>query len=473
MSKKINFSGIITYMMIFLVIGFLVSFIAFKIYQKKTEKNSLSTNQTITQKAIPPINNGMPEPHAITRTVPQETDNQKKTDSTKTEKLTPNTKRQTITQKVVRKAIEKDKIIRYETVKEDQKHPDHALMEKRKKQFGIEKSLDMIVRSDEKVQVGDSIAPIQKIADRLQLDQGKIIEDELTDPFHPKVKPIINQPSANQQTDLLKNSSYPNAKSEKKASSIKPLQSHLNHPVAQEELIKKSFPIELGKPKPVQKKEPDKQKERIQVVPKIAHENNEPYEKSRKITIKPFKKESEGQMEQIFFDSDVTHENIEQHVKSENNYPDVYHSNELYSIGNIAPETRLDVYPPTTPRPFEDSTYLGIRVVRPGTNIWDIHFELLKEYFDSRGITLSPLADEPRKSGESSGVGKILKFSEQLVNIYNLESQTFEDNLNVIQPMSVIVIYNMTQIFGILDQIDYSFIDRIEFDGKSLWVPSY
>jgi hypothetical protein len=30
----------------------------------------------------------------------------------------------------------------------------------------------------------------------------------------------------------------------------------------------------------------------------------------------------------------------------------------------------------------------------------------------------------------------------------------------------------MSQIFGVLDDIDYSVIDRIEFDGEALWIPS-
>ena len=48
-------------------------------------------------------------------------------------------------------------------------------------------------------------------------------------------------------------------------------------------------------------------------------------------------------------------------------------------------------------------------------NIWNIHFEFLKEYFQYRGIVVTDSADEPKKKGGSSGIGRILKFSENMV----------------------------------------------------------
>jgi len=114
----------------------------------------------------------------------------------------------------------------------------------------------------------------------------------------------------------------------------------------------------------------------------------------------------------------------------------------------------------------------GIYVVQPGDNIWNIHFQLLREYFDEKGVHLSPLADEPDKSGYSSGVGKILKFSENMVHIYNLKERKLDTDLNLIRPLSKIVIYNMERIFALLDRIDYKLINRIEFDGETLWLPA-
>lgn len=113
----------------------------------------------------------------------------------------------------------------------------------------------------------------------------------------------------------------------------------------------------------------------------------------------------------------------------------------------------------------------GVYVVRPEDNIWNVHFNLLKEHFKNMDIILSPLADEPDIKGYSSGVGKILKFSENLVHIYNLKAQKLDTDLSLLEPLQKVVIYKMGMIFDLLDQIDYSQIERLEFDGETLWVP--
>jgi hypothetical protein len=114
----------------------------------------------------------------------------------------------------------------------------------------------------------------------------------------------------------------------------------------------------------------------------------------------------------------------------------------------------------------------GIHVVQAGQNIWDIHFKLLKDYYEHKGIELSPLADEPDRLGHSSGFGKILKFSEHMVHIYNLKEHKLETDLDLIYPLSKVVIYNMGHIFALLDRIDYRDVHRIEFDGETLWLPA-
>lgn len=119
-----------------------------------------------------------------------------------------------------------------------------------------------------------------------------------------------------------------------------------------------------------------------------------------------------------------------------------------------------------------DKNDYGIYVVQPNDNIWNIHFRLLKDYYSHKGIEVAPLADEPDPQGRSSGVGKILKFSENMVHIYNLRENRLETNLDQIYPLSKIVIYNMTHIFALLDRIDYKDVHRIEFDGETLWLPA-
>ncbi len=114
----------------------------------------------------------------------------------------------------------------------------------------------------------------------------------------------------------------------------------------------------------------------------------------------------------------------------------------------------------------------GIYVVQPGDNIWNIHFRFLKEYFANRGIRISPLADEPDQRGFSSGVGKLLKFSENIVYIYNIKEKRLAVNLDLIQPMSKIVVYNMEQVYALLDSIDYGQVSEIQFDGENIWIPA-
>jgi hypothetical protein len=124
-----------------------------------------------------------------------------------------------------------------------------------------------------------------------------------------------------------------------------------------------------------------------------------------------------------------------------------------------------------TPEEKKPGEY-GIRVVQAQENIWDIHFKLLKDYYAHKGIHVSPLADEPDLQGRSSGVGKILKFSEHMVHIYNMREHKLETDLNQIYPLTKVVVYNMSFIFALLDRVDYQDVHRIEFDGETLWLPA-
>ena len=110
----------------------------------------------------------------------------------------------------------------------------------------------------------------------------------------------------------------------------------------------------------------------------------------------------------------------------------------------------------------------GIYVVRPGDNIWDVHFRILKSFFAGKGITLSRWADQPLRNGDSSGVGRILKYSEKMVSIYNIEEHRVDTHLNLIQPYSKIVVFNIGQALEILKQIDYQHINNVRFDGERL-----
>lgn len=114
----------------------------------------------------------------------------------------------------------------------------------------------------------------------------------------------------------------------------------------------------------------------------------------------------------------------------------------------------------------------GIYVVQPGDNIWNIHFRLLKDFFEKRGVGLPPLSDESEKNGTSSGVGRILKFSENMVYIFNLESRKLDTNIHLLEPLGKVVVYRMDEVFDLLEQIDLSKVGMIRFDGENLWIPA-
>jgi len=114
----------------------------------------------------------------------------------------------------------------------------------------------------------------------------------------------------------------------------------------------------------------------------------------------------------------------------------------------------------------------GIYVVRQGDNIWNIHFKIVQEYFSHRGTDVIKTADEPLPGGLSSGVGRLLKFSEKMVIIYNLLEGSISSDIDLLEPLSKIVVYNMHEVFSLLQEIDYNNVDNIRFDGSVIWIPA-
>jgi hypothetical protein len=46
-----------------------------------------------------------------------------------------------------------------------------------------------------------------------------------------------------------------------------------------------------------------------------------------------------------------------------------------------------------------------------------------------------------------------------------------DTDLDLIEPNSKIVVYSMKDVFALLDQIDYAKVERIQFDGETIWLP--
>lgn len=113
----------------------------------------------------------------------------------------------------------------------------------------------------------------------------------------------------------------------------------------------------------------------------------------------------------------------------------------------------------------------GIHMVRTGDNLWQIHYQLLREYLAGRGVNLPPRADQPQPQGYSTGVGKILKFAEHMVGVYNLRTGQMTKDLNLLEPGQKVVIFNLSEIFAQLDKVDPKEINGVMYDGRVLFFP--
>ena len=58
-----------------------------------------------------------------------------------------------------------------------------------------------------------------------------------------------------------------------------------------------------------------------------------------------------------------------------------------------------------------------------------------------------------------------------MVIIYNIKEKKVTEDVNIIDPLSKVVIYNMDEIFALLEQIDFNQVDRLRFDGSNIWIP--
>lgn len=116
-------------------------------------------------------------------------------------------------------------------------------------------------------------------------------------------------------------------------------------------------------------------------------------------------------------------------------------------------------------------TAWGVHVVRPNENLWEIHFRLLREYMASRGVTLARNADKPLATGKSSGVGKVLKFAEHMVGVFNLQTGHMSKNLDKLEPGAKLVVFNLSEIFAELSKINPEDLSGIMYDGRVLLLP--
>jgi len=127
--------------------------------------------------------------------------------------------------------------------------------------------------------------------------------------------------------------------------------------------------------------------------------------------------------------------------------------------------------PSSPPNPEQAGpTYYGIRLVRPGENIWEIHYAVIREYFARRNLILPPAADERYPNGRSSGLARLLKFIEPLVSVYDLDNNCRQSNLNLIYPYHALVFFNISELFATLDQVQPEDLKELHFLSDRLWL---
>ena len=286
------------------------------------------------------------------------------------------------------------------------------LMARRKAALGFDKGVDMIVRPGETMKIGKTIVSMDEILDKIRLKTGGIAEQDLSAPAAPAVPRKIDLPTAISRFEALEKE-YDRLKAKVEAAS-EPVDDATRRRVE-----KIAGPVRLYR----QYKE---------VLQKLAQ------------TGKRLAGADQDQAAVINRDIEALNQEkagLEKHI-----------------LAAMQADQDLNAY--------------GVYVVKPGDNIWNIHFQFLRDYFTHKGVNLSPASDEPDAGGKSSGVGRLLKFSETMVHIYNLREKKIDTDLNLIQPLSKIVVFNLARVFAMLDSINLNEVGRIRFDGEMLWLPA-
>jgi hypothetical protein len=287
-------------------------------------------------------------------------------------------------------------LIDYEKIKEESDKGLKELVLKRKKEFGVDKSVDMVVKSGEYIRVGKEIVPLDRILAQIEAQKKEqkasaAAPSQLAKPDVERIPPEIREPH-------------------------RPMPAKPSQPAT-----KLAAPSQLAKPD----------------VKRIPPEIREPH---RPMPAKPSQPATKLAAPS-------------QPVRSDTE--------------RIPPEIREPHRPMPAKPAKRPASYYGVYVVRPGDNLWNIHFAFLREYFGSRDIRIPPDADEPQGS-RSSGIGRILKYAETMVHIFNLKTGKLSTNLNLLEPREKIVIFNLSALDKNLKPLTYKQIDTIHFDGRNL-----
>lgn len=408
----------------------------------------------------------------------------------------------------------------------DEKNPAlQALMEERKAEFGLDESIDMIVKPDERLSIGDTVVPMQEILDKIRLQRGGVVEEDLSPSarareYQNRIAQLyrkLDEAETRFQTLERELSETPAAPGDPDFPEMVREYNELGEVLETYQRYKTVLQEKSAADRTMQAADPRQQiRENIAA---LKEQREDTLENLRQQVMPematPVTPEDEDRLLETLREMEKRYLETEERLKDPAllDDPEAYqalvreraelrkpvagfraYQETLAQIGEQETLLTLDDETLTaelrdrrevlrmTRNDMEDQMitrllpglgvhFYGIHVVRPGDNIWDIHFDFLKEYFGSREIRIEPRADEPVR-GISTGVGRILKFSENMVYIYNLREQQLDMDLNMIHPRSKIVIFNMGEAFQLLEQIDMRNIHEVRFDGETLWIPA-
>ena len=71
-------------------------------------------------------------------------------------------------------------------------------------------------------------------------------------------------------------------------------------------------------------------------------------------------------------------------------------------------------------------------------------------------------------TGQSSGIGRLLKFIEGVVYVYNLNQNRLERDLNLIHPNEIIVFFKISDLFEALDRLQPNDFQNLRYVSNSL-----
>lgn len=159
-----------------------------------------------------------------------------------------------------------------------------------------------------------------------------------------------------------------------------------------------------------------------------------------------------------------TIEEIQQQLHPEDKQEEVLHPIQEVNVG---PSIRKPIAA-VQPSGAQSPGYYAVRVVIPGENLWNIHFAIIQEYLARRQVFLAARSDEPSSDGTSSGIGRLLKFIEGVVFVYNLQQNRNEKDPNLIHPHEIVVFFKISDLFAALDQLQPEDLQRLRYVSNYL-----